>query len=42
MLPGLGEFSYSEKSGWMYMVNNTFPQQGMGYYIPKDGDVVRY
>ena len=40
--PGLGEFSYSEKSGWMYMVNNTFPQQGMGYYIPKDGDVVRY
>lgn len=40
--PGLGEFSYSEKSGWMYMVNNTFPQVGMGYYIPKDGDVVRY
>ncbi|MDO4288846.1 MAG: Ig-like domain-containing protein [Eubacterium sp.] len=40
--PGLGEFSYSEKSGWMYMVNNSFPQVGMGYYMPEDGDVVRY
>ena len=40
--PGLGEFSYSEKSGWMYMVNGEFPQTSMQNQRVKDGDVVRF
>ena len=40
--PGLGEFSYSEKSGWMYMVNSAFPQTSMQNQKVADGDVVRF
>lgn len=39
--PDLGEFSYTEHSGWMYAVNSTFPNYGMDSYILKDGDVMR-
>ena len=39
---GLGEFSYSNYSGWYYFVNNENPGLGMGGVKAKDGDVVRY
>ncbi|WP_147365312.1 MULTISPECIES: Ig-like domain-containing protein [Eubacterium] len=39
--PDLGEFSYTEHSGWMYSVNGVFPNYGMDSYILKDGDVMR-
>ena len=39
---GLGEFSYSQWSGWMYSVNNAFPGYGLDQYKPQDGDVVRW
>ena len=37
----LGEFDYTNYSGWMYCVNGTFPGVGMGDYQPKNGDVMR-
>lgn len=41
--PGfLGEFDYTFMSGWMYCVNNWFPNYGSGTYYPKDGDVIRW
>lgn len=39
---GLGEFSYSNYSGWYYFVNNENPGLGMGGVKARDGDVVRY
>ena len=39
---GLGEFSYSNYSGWYYFVNNENPGLGMGGVKASDGDVVRY
>lgn len=39
--PDLGEFSYTEHSGWMYSVNSIFPNYGMDSYTLKDGDVMR-
>ena len=38
----LGEFDYSNYSGWMYFVNNKAPNVGITSYQPKDGDVVRF
>ncbi|MEC0226541.1 S-layer homology domain-containing protein [Paenibacillus alba] len=37
----LGEFDYTSMSGWMYAVNNAFPNVGLSEYIPHDGDVLR-
>ena len=37
----LGEFDYTNYSGWMYCVNCKFPGVGMGDYQPKNGDVMR-
>ena len=37
----LGEFDYTQFSGWMYCVNSTFPNVGMSSYNPKNGDVMR-
>lgn len=37
----LGEFVYTNGSGWMYCVNNEFPSLAFSQYIPKNGDVVR-
>ena len=38
----LGEFDYSNYSGWIYFVNNEAPNVGITSYQPKDGDVVRF
>lgn len=38
----LGEFDYTSMSGWMYAVNNWFPNYGAGQYKLKDGDVMRW
>ncbi|MDU6985059.1 MAG: DUF4430 domain-containing protein [Terrisporobacter othiniensis] len=38
----LGEFDYTFMSGWMYAVNNWFPNYGSGSYKLKDGDVMRW
>ena len=38
----LGEFDYTSMSGWMYCVNNKFPDYGASTYKPKDGDVIRW
>lgn len=38
----LGEFDYTSMSGWMYSVNNKFPNFGAAEYYPKDGDVIRW
>lgn len=41
--PGfLGEFDYTNQSGWMYSVNNWFPNYGSSVCWPKDGDVIRW
>jgi prenyltransferase beta subunit len=37
----LGEFDYTSMSGWMYAVNNEFPNVGMSQYTPQNGDVMR-
>ncbi len=37
----LGEFVISSGSGWMYCVNNTFPNVGFSDVYLSDGDVVR-
>ncbi|PEJ60588.1 hypothetical protein CN692_00420 [Bacillus sp. AFS002410] len=38
----LGEFDYYNMSGWMYAVNNEFPNVGASDKFPKDGDVCRW
>ena len=38
----LGEFDYTNMSGWMYCVNNKFPNYGASTYKPQDGDVIRW
>lgn len=40
-LDSLGEFDYTSGSGWMYSVNNNFPNVGFSDYYLSDGDVVR-
>ncbi|MBQ1689384.1 MAG: PQQ-binding-like beta-propeller repeat protein, partial [Lachnospiraceae bacterium] len=37
----LGEFDYNFMSGWMYAVNGSFANVGMGSYYAVPGDVVR-
>ena len=37
----LGQFSYSQESGWMYYVNNVEMPYGINAYQPKDGDTMR-
>jgi Bacterial surface proteins containing Ig-like domains len=37
----LGEFDYSNYSGWMYFVNNVTPGTAINQYQLKNGDVVR-
>ena len=37
----LGEFDFTDKSGWMYSVNNVFPNVGFSDYYLDDGDVMR-
>lgn len=39
--PGLGEFAYTEKSGWMYAIDSEFPGLSMGDHILQDGEVFR-
>ncbi len=38
---GLGEFDFNYMSGWMYAVNNTFPNVGFADKYLQDGDVMR-
>ncbi len=38
----LGEFDYTSMSGWMYTVNNKFPNVGASDVMPVDGDVIRW
>ena len=40
-MPGLYEFSYYNTSGWMYAVNDKYPNYTMGLYELQDGDVVQ-
>lgn len=37
----IGEFDYTYGSGWMYAVNNVFPNVGFADYYLGDGDVLR-
>ena len=37
----LGEFDHANGSGWMYCVNNVFPNVGYSSYYLADGDVIR-
>jgi len=37
----LGEFDFTQGSGWMYSVNNEFPGMGMCDCYPEDGAVIR-
>ena len=37
----LGEFDYTQGSGWMYDINGSFPGNGISDAVLKDGDVVR-
>ena len=38
----LGEFDYCSTSGWMYSVNDVFPNVGAADYPLEDGDVLRW
>ncbi len=40
--PKLSEFSYTPTSGWVYSINNEFPNVGIGSTFPKNGDVCRF
>ncbi len=40
-IEGDGEFDHGPMSGWMYCVNEEFPQFGLSQYNLKDGDVLR-
>lgn len=37
----LGEFDFTQGSGWMYSVNGTYPNYGFADHYPQDGEVVR-
>lgn len=44
-IEGIGnlyEFDAGDLSGWMYQVNDWFPNYGCSRYQPKDGDVVKW
>lgn len=36
----LGEFDFTNSSGWMYLVNGEIPDVGMNNYIPEPGDEI--
>lgn len=36
----LGEFDFTDTSGWMYTVNGEIPDVGMNNYIPSSGDEI--
>ena len=36
------EFSCGQQSGWMYSVNDKFPQVSCSDYKVKDGDVIKW
>ena len=36
------EFDAGEQSGWMYMVNGTFPNYGCSDYVLEDGDAITW
>ncbi len=38
----LYEFSAGELSGWMYKVNDVYPNYGCSQYVLKDGDVIEW
>ena len=38
----LSAFDYTFMSGWMYAVDNEFPNYGAGNWYPEDGDVCRW
>lgn len=40
-LTSLGEFNFTSGSGWMYCVNNVFPNVSMANYFLEEGDVLR-
>lgn len=37
----LGEFDYTQQSGWMYTLNNDMPNVGMSDTTPENEDVIR-
>ena len=37
----LGEFDYTQGSGWMYSVNGSFPNYGFADHYPQDSEVIR-
>ncbi len=37
----LSEFKFTHGSGWMYSVNNVYPNYGFADHYPQDGEVVR-
>ena len=37
----LGEFDFTQGSGWMYSVNGQYVGRSMSEVFPQDGDVVR-
>lgn len=39
--PYLGEFAYSDQSGWFFFINNSAPSVGFSEVEVKDGDVAR-
>lgn len=41
VLEGDGEFNHGSGSGWMYCVNDIFPEFGLSKCVLKDGDVLR-
>ena len=44
-IEGIGnlyEFDGGSLSGWMYAVNDLFPNYGCSQYLPQDGDVIRW
>lgn len=40
-IEGDGEFDHGQTSGWMYCVNDVFPDYGLSKYELQDGDVFR-
>ncbi len=38
----LGEFDYTDEAGWMYCVNNEFPDVGASEYTVENKDVIRW
>ena len=39
-IKGIGEFDCGPESGWMYKVNDWFPNHGCSSYVLKEGDII--